>query len=187
MSAYDQLLALGDVSILRNPQIVMPNSPMTGLLNDPALPLQPGGGQIDDPQAKEILRRRAVKYFADEYRTADTIPFGMNPEGGTPNQDIAAGATAVFAVSFTGPMKIVWVSWPSDQAPGMFVQRIDVGSTNMLEGGEMPLSLLTEVSNAGVMDWPTLPPAVQFRLTIINRSGVIRQGQPGGKAIRLRA
>jgi hypothetical protein len=183
---FDRIETRNVYDALRQIEVLTGGSP--AILNNPALQLQQPApqGEMSDEELASILKQKAIKYVDGMYHVADVLPFGMNSNTGVPYPVIAPGAQATFLLQPTCPMKVLWFGWPSDQAPGILFQRIEVGPTNLLEGGEVPASMLTEVSNIGALDWPTLPVAQPFVVTVINRGLVARNGQPSGKGVRLR-
>lgn len=105
-----------------------------------------------------------VRYTETGYYAADRTYLGV----GQGPQVIAAGATAVLAVTPSTPFKIQRITMPSAAVPGLFVSNARVGPTELIDGTPIPAEVFSEVSQNNCVSWPTAETSQPISFTVTN-------------------
>lgn len=132
----------------------------------------PGGvAQLGDKAVLDAAANAAaaagVPFKPEEWTSGDYIFMGMSnqtPGGVT----IGAGATVPFRTPANTPFKPLQVIIASDRAPGLFITAVTIGATNLIAGDPVPAQVISEVSWANRISWPTVQTAQPIDIGVLN-------------------
>lgn len=139
------------------------------ILGDPAARVP--GAEDDD----------TLRYAQEGWRASDRIFFGV-----AANQALAAGATATYSNQVSNPFKPLRITVPSDQAPGLTITSIKIGSIELVDGAGVEAQTFSEVSRNNQVSFPTAQTSQNISFTVRNDSGVARSVWIGLYGPRLR-
>jgi len=111
--------------------------------------------------------RSVTKYIESGWVASDRITFGLG--AGAP---LAAGATQTFVQQTNTPFKALKVMFPSQDAPGVFVNSVRIGSIELVDGAAVPIQIWSEVSMVNEVSWVTADTSQQISFNITNTTGV---------------
>lgn len=132
----------------------------------------PGGvSQLGDKAILDAAANAAaahgVQFKPEEWTSGDYIFLGMSnqtPGGVT----IGAGLTTAFRTPANTPFKPLQVIIASDRAPGLFISSVTIGATNLIAGDPVPAQVISEVSWANRISWPTVQTAQPIDIAVLN-------------------
>lgn len=156
-SAYDRFARqLGSPEILGLPSIGGPIE----ILGDPIQKL-----------ANEQEETAMIRYVDAGYTKADKIFLGVGagPTGPTP---LLPAAVVTVQAQVNAPFKILRMTHPSDQCPDVFIERMNIGPTLLVDGPMIPLAIFSEVSTNNQISFPTLETSQSIIITLRNTSAV---------------
>ncbi len=162
MNAFDKLLRSGSVGA---PEILFGrgHSPGQSYLGDPA---QAFSGEGAPPGT--------IQYRPEEYTAADFTIFGISNR--TPGGIvIGPGLTAPLASAPGTPFKPIRLFAASTVAPGLFLVQLSYGAFNLLDGDPVPLEMITEVSLANAVSFPTIATSQLVTVQVLNATGAAIQ------------
>lgn len=151
-TAFDRMLS-GSVGA---PEILMGRSAVPG-----------GGSVLGDPAAAFEGTPAQVQYQPDNYKDADFIVFGIS-SGVAGGVTIGAGLTVEVTGQVSTPFKPLRLFLPSTLAPGLFVARLSYGAWNLVDGDPIPAEMLSEVSLANAVSYPTAATSQVIRVSLLN-------------------
>lgn len=131
----------------------------------------PGGGQYLGEPALRLPEGAAppggVQYRPDDYNAADWIMFGIS--NGVPGGiAIGAGVQANLIQAPGNPFKPLRLFAPSTISPGLFLVQVSYGAFNLISGDPVALEMISEVSLANAISWPTVQTSQNVTCTILN-------------------
>jgi hypothetical protein len=127
---------------------------------------------------------RITKYVEGGYVAADRIDVAIGPL-----TNLGIGATAILTGKVVDPFKPELMFFPSTLAPGVHINQVTIGSTNMVDGNTsgIPAEKYSEVSQQCRVSYPTVPVSVEIQVRITNNSGApINNVAMAANGIRLR-
>lgn len=155
-NAYDRFRGLSDVEILGHPFVGGP----VEILGDPIQ-------KLADAQEQN----RMIQYTEQGYSKADRVFLGVGA-GATGPTPLLPGAVVTVAAQVNAPFKILRMTHPSDQCPDVFIERMNIGPTLLVDGTMIPLAIFSEVSTNNQISFPTLETSQSIIITLRNTSAV---------------
>ncbi|UCC72321.1 MAG: hypothetical protein JSV86_18435 [Gemmatimonadota bacterium] len=111
-----------------------------------------------------------TRYAQEGWRASDRIFFGI-----VANATLAAGATATYSNQVSNPFKPLRWTIPSDQAPGLLLTSIKIGSIELIDGAGVEAQTFSEVSRNNQVSFPTAQTSQNISVTVVNNNAVARQ------------
>jgi hypothetical protein len=139
---FQRVMSLGDVEILADPAV-----------------MEAAGATGPNP----------VPYRNSEPNQADQIFLGIG--GNAAGLTIGAGATVPFQTTADRPFKPLRVCIASTVGVGLLCSQIKIGPTELIAGQPIPIEMISEVSLANVIRWPTIQTSQAILFALINPTG----------------
>jgi hypothetical protein len=123
---------------------------------------------LGDPtlRAPESDAPNRVRYTDDDWRNSDQILFGIGESTG--GVTVRAGGTALLSQQVSTPFKALRLVAPSTLAPGLFIESLKIGPTELVDGDPVFLEALTEVSLANLISFPTAQTSQSIAVRVRN-------------------
>lgn len=147
MSAYDQLLGVGDLVEIGGG---------VEILGDRAIAV----ADIDNP----------AKYLEGKYTIEDRIDVGFLQNASILTAAGTAGATLLFTAVCSSPFKPLEFIVDSSVALDLSIVDVKIASSTYIESAPVPAAVYSEVSLARRISWRTVQTTVPIQVTVRNDS-----------------
>lgn len=148
-----------------------------------------GDVEIVGDRVRQVAEVDKVAVYTNDgkYIAQDRIDMGFIPDMAALGTSLAAGAQQEFQAEATTPFKPEELIIDSSQATDLSIVSVNANSVNYIDGGAVPASAYSEVSNARRVSWGTIQTSGKIKIVVRNDSAapiVIRMSVRG---LRLRA